>query len=272
MKLSMMLAETFDSKGFFGEITTLLIVVFAIVGAFFALSVVAALWHLILMLKYRKYNKRQASTEMTGAEVARKMLEGLGINDVEVVKCNFISAIFLGNSYSPFKKRIRLRKNIYDKKTLTAVAMATQKVALAKRDHDGDKKLKTRSVFMTFGYFAPFAVLPLVVIGLLIDFLTASQNYIGTIVLSAIALVFYIASFIVLCLNIPIEKRANKDALEFMQKTGILTEQELADAKDLFKTYLTMHVLDFVVELLYLLWRILEFIVKVSNFAAKNKK
>ncbi len=246
-----------------------LIIVGALLGIFCICAFVAEIWRWVLIARYSHFNKQQASTGLTGKEVAEKLLEGLGITDVSVVKCGFFSAIFVGNSYSPFKKKIKLRKNIFDAKTITAVAIATKLVAMAKRDHDGDKKIKTRSVFTTMGYFAPFAVLPLVLIGILIDVLASQGLGIATIILSCIAVVFYVSSFIVVCLNIPIEKKANADALEFMQKTNLVSAEELGDVKVLYKTYLTMYVLEFITELLYILWRLVKFIGKIFKVFKK---
>lgn len=246
-------------------LTALTIVAGIVLGALVVVSIVSAIWKWVLIARYSKYNKQQASAGLTGSQTAIELLKGLGLSDVEVVKCNFFSAIFLGNSYSPFKKRIRLRKNIFDSTSLTAVALAAQKVALAQRDKEGDKKIKTRSVFMTMGYFAPFAVVPLVILGLIVDLVSIQGIGLWTIVFSAIAVAFYVSSFIVLILNIPIEKRACKTAVEFMEKTNLLSSPEIEDAKVLYKTYITNYVLDFIDQLLYIIWRILRLALKLSK-------
>ncbi len=240
-----------------------LIVVAVFIGIFAAVAIFAAIWKWVLGFKYLRYQNQETAAKLTGKEVAEKMLQGLGINDVTVVKCGFWATLFLGNSYSPFKKKIRLRRKIYNNKSLAAVAVASQKVAIAYRDHQGDKKIKVRSVLMGLSYFAPFAVLPLVIIGLLIDFLAYKELGVFTVILSAIAIVIYLASFIVVCLNIPIEKKANKQALEFIKKVNLLTESELEKAQDLFRAYMINYVLDFISELLYIIWRIIQFVCKI---------
>lgn len=247
----------------FGVLFLGLIIVGVVLGLFCLISVIAEIWKLILASKYSYFNKKQASTGLSGHEVAEKLLQGLNITDVTVEKCGFFKAIVSGNSYSPFKKKIYLRKNIYDATSITAVAMATQKVALAKRDHDGDKKIKVRSVLSKLGYFSPFAVLPLVLLGIVIDIVSAQGLGLATIILSCIAVVIYIASFVAICLNIPIEKKANKDAVEFMEKTNLVTSEELDDVKSLYRTYITSYVLDFITAILYILWRIVQLVAKI---------
>ncbi len=263
---SLMLAGTEEMVG---ALYIGLIIVGALLGLFCIVAAIAEIWKWVLVARYTHYNKKQASAGLSGHEVAEKLLQGLNITDVTVAKRGFFSGLFFGNSYSPFKKQIKLRKNIYDATSITAVAIATQKAALAKRDHDGDKKIKARSVFSTMGYFAPFAVLPLVLIGVVIDILASQGLGLATIILSCIAVVFYIASFVVLCLNIPIEKKANADAVEFMQKTNLVSAEELEDVKSLYKTYMTMYILDFITELLYILWRLVKLIAKIFKVFKK---
>lgn len=251
-----------DAGSLFG-LGLLGIIALAVVAAFVVVSILATIWKWVLMFRYVRYNKQKVAVGMTGAQVAEKMLEGLGLTDVKVARCGFFSEVFLGNSYSPRKKLIRLRRNIYDKTSLTAVALAAQKVAIAQKHHEGDKKIALRSTLMTFGYFAPFAVLPLILVGFLLDFVIWRDLGVFSIIFTAVAFAYYISSFIVLILNIKIEKRACNTALEFMQKINLLVDDEVEDAQHLYKTYITNYWLDFISELLYIVWSILKFVGKV---------
>ena len=56
-----------------------------------------------------------------------------------------------------------------NKPSLTAVAMAAQKVALAEQHRDGDTKMIVRSRLQGLGVFAPILFVPLVLIGFLVD-------------------------------------------------------------------------------------------------------
>lgn len=262
--------QLFDKE----TLSILTIVVYVVLGflaVLMAVSLFAEIWKLVVVVRYSKYNKQQTKAKLPANEVAKKLLEGLGINDVQVVPCGFWASIFLGNSYSPRKKIIRLRKNIYDKTSLTAIALAAQKVAIAERDREGDKKIRVRAFFAKLGYFAPFVVLPLFLLGMIIDFLSIKGFGTFTIVLGVIAAVWYLASFIVVILNMPIEKRANKKAVEYFEKTNLLDADEISDAKDLYKTYMTMYILDFISELLYIIWRIAQLFVKIAGRNSSKK-
>lgn len=251
-------------------IESVLVGVIVIVVALAALSLISAVWKWVLVARYNRYNKQQVAVNMTGSQVAEKMLEGLGLTDVKVEKLGFWKGLFLGNSYSPKKKTIRLRSNIYDKASVTAVALATQKVAIAKRHHDGDKKVPVRAALMKVGYFAPFSILPLIVLGVILDFALYNGFNIFTIILTIVSVLYFLLSFIIVILNLKVEKQACNSALEFMKTTNVLTEDEIKDAKALYKTYITDYVIEFVYDIVYILWTLIKVFVTVAG--NKDKK
>ena len=245
------------------------LVVLAIAVAFGVLSLLASVWKWVLVHRYLKYNKQNVAVNMTGAQVAEKMLEGLGINDVKVEKLGFWKSLFITNSYNPRKKAIRLRKNIYDKTSLTSVALAAQKVAIAHRHHEGDKKIVMRLTLTRFGYFAPFALIPLILIGILLDFVIWNSFNWLSITFTAVAFVYFIVSFIIVILNLKIEKAACNKAVEFMQKANVLTEDEMEDARRLYKTYITDYWIEFLYNLFFIVW---EFIKLFGRVLAAKKR
>ena len=252
-----------SEKGLEALAWTIAVIVLVIGVTFAVVSTLASIWKWVLVARYNRFNKQQVAANMTGAEVATKMLEALGLNDVKVEKLGFWKSIFIGNSYNPRKKSIRLRSNIYDKTSLTAVALAAQKVAIAQRHHEGDKKIATRAILKKFGYFAPFALIPLIAIGILLDFVIWQHFGWLSIAFTVFAFVYFIASFIVVILNLKIEKAACKTALEYIQKINLLTENEVEDANLLYKTYITDYWLEFIYDVLFIVWEIVKLLGRV---------
>lgn len=261
---SLLLASAEDTLN---GLTIIGIVAVAVVAVFAGLSLFASIWKLVLASRYRRYNKQNVAANMTGAQVATKMLEGLGLSDVKVEKIGWIRGMIFGNSYSPRKKTIRLRKNIFDKASLTSVALAAQKVAIAQRHHEGDKKVAARATLMGVCYFAPFAVLPLVLVGLVLDFVIYQGIGWLSLAFTVLAFAFYLTSFVVVILNLKIEKKACKTAMEYMQKINLLTEDELQDAQILYKTYITDYWLQFWTELLYIIWEAIKLVWRIFKFS-----
>lgn len=266
--MNFLLSNNVEDNLAFSSIILIAILVIGLV--FLVISAVASVYKLVLVSRYNRFNRQKVTAGMTGSEVATKLLEGLGLTDVKVEKLGFWKGLFVGNSYSPKKKAVRLRSNIYDKASLTAVALASQKVAIAQRHHEGDKKVAVRAVLMRFGYFAPFSLIPLILIGVLLDFVCYGSMGIFSSVLTAISFVYFIFALIVVILNLKIEKKACNTAIEYMKTTNLLAENELEDAQYLYKTYITNYVLEFLYNIAFIVWELFKLIFK--GLFKKNEK
>src|SRR3989442_8054249 len=58
---------------------------------------------------FRKWGEVRASSNITGAECAREILQAAQISDVDVVETND----FLGDHYDPTSKKLNLSSNVY---------------------------------------------------------------------------------------------------------------------------------------------------------------
>src|SRR5699024_10552196 len=69
---------------------------------------------------YNKYSKVATSSQMTGAEVARKILDDNGLYDVQIEEVKGT----LSDHYDPRKKVVRLSKGIYHGRSMASSAVA----------------------------------------------------------------------------------------------------------------------------------------------------
>ena len=132
-----------------------LIIVFALIGV--GISI-------FLFFKYHKLNKTKNSCGLTGEEAARRILDNNGLQHI-AVKCT--GSIIWGNSYSHYFKKVRLRRFTYKKDSVTSLAMAAEKSALAVLDKEHDPLMKTRNVLIPLQIFGPLMFIPLIAIGVL---------------------------------------------------------------------------------------------------------
>lgn len=183
--------------------------------------------------------------------------------DVQVKKCGILRTLLFGNHYSIMKKTVYLRILTIQKTSVTAAAIAAQKVALAEQHRDGDKKMIIRGRLQGLGVFAPSLFIPLVLAGILLDIFL-----IGTVLFSLIALilstVFILFGFIVTLLNIPVEKKAIVRAEEMLE--NMLTPEENTSVKKLFRCYMVEYIMQFIVSIL----RIIQIILKVLAKAKRR--
>src|SRR6187401_2627598 len=76
---------------------------------------------------FRKWGEVRATSNITGAEAAREILNAAQIHDVEVVETND----FLGDHYDPTKKRLCLSTNVYSTPSVAALGVAAHEVGHA---------------------------------------------------------------------------------------------------------------------------------------------
>lgn len=236
-----------------------ILILAAVIFAFVAKAIVA--------IRYMRFKHKKVSNGLTAEETTKALLEGMEMNDVKVVRCNFFTANWFGNSYSVYGKKIRLRRNIYKSVSLTATALATQKVAQALMHKNKDKKLKVRSSLQPFIILAPILFIPIVVLGVIVDGLM-SLNGVGAFIGIIVAGLYYVLAFVATLFTLPVEKKANQTAVEILEVSNLVTEDEIKDIKLIYKTYMLSYIADFIVTLLYLLKYILDIVIKLS---AKKK-
>ena len=106
--------------------------------------VVALIAQIAIIIGYIKGNRMQNSLGLTGGDFARRLLDQNGMPEVQVKKCTFLRMLLFGNHYSISKRTVYLRKRTIDKTSVTSVAIAAQKVALAEQHRDGNKAMIIR--------------------------------------------------------------------------------------------------------------------------------
>ena len=233
-----------------------------IIASIFALGV-----SIFLAISYVRYNKKQNSCGKTGEQIARKILDHHELGHIKVSKTG---SIMFGNSYSHYFKKVRLRRLTWKKQSVTSLAMAAQKSALAVLDKENDAEMRTRVRLTPLIYFGPIAFVPMVVIGVLLDVLL-STGFCG-ILFTVLGLGFYLLSFVMSILVLKTEKKAQKRAYEIMKEEGLATEEELESCKKLFRLYNIEYINDMVIALLELIYRVLQIIAYVQNSSSSSSK
>ena len=234
------------------------------VGILLGIAIIAALIaQIVIAIGYWRGNRTNNSLGLSGGEYARKLLDQNGMPDVQVKKCGIIRTLLFGNHYSISKRTVYLRMRTINKQSLTAVAMAAQKVALAEQHRDGDAKMIVRSRLQGLGVFAPILFVPLVLIGFLVDIFVL-QTLLFSLVAAGIGLLFVVFGFIVTVLNVPVEKKAMDRAQVLLGAE--LTAGEVMTVKKIFRSYMAEYVLQFIIAIL----RIIQLILKILMSVRKN--
>lgn len=243
-----------------------LAIVACLIGLVGFYSLIVSIW---LMFKYMRFNRQQNSAGLTGQEVARKILDENGLNHIGV---KVTGSFLFGNSYSHYFKKVRLRRFTRHERSLTSLGMGAQKASLAILDKEGDPAMRKRIRLYPLITFGPFAFIPLIVIGALLDYFIFNQTGVITLVLAGVGFLMYVYAIVLSVLTLKTEKKAQEKAYSILEEKNLATDEELASLKELFHLYNVQYVNDIIIaslELVYLIIRILSVIQGDSSSTSK---
>lgn len=182
---------------------------------------IVSLAQLILRSTYSVYKKREISTNLTGKQVAEKILELNELDDIDVVE---ISGELTDN-FNNSKRTISLSSDIYNGSTVASCAVAAHECGHAVQYKVGYVPIKIRNMLVpivnignTLGY---------IVIAISLAASIAKLFMVG-IVLISLALLFQLVTF---PCEFDASRRANKMLLEY----GLITKEEQRGTKKMLK-------------------------------------
>ena len=236
-----------------------LIVVGVLITIVGLVSLITSIW---LVIKYYRFNHMENSLGLTGIQIARKILDDNGLEHIKVKKTG---SLLFGNSYSHYFKKVRLRGFIRHETSVTSIGMGAQKAALAILDKEGDEDMKKRIRLVPFITFGPFAFIPLIVIGSVIDMLILKGNGICTLALAIVGVLLYAYSLVLSVLMLKTEKKAQNRAYEILEKDYHITAEELSSLKELFHLYNIQYINDIIVSSLELIYYVLKIAIVLKD-------
>ena len=95
--------------------------------------------HLWVKFVMNRYSSEKPEISGTGGELAKHLIDRFSLKDVKV------EITELGDHYDPIEKKVRLVREHYESKSLTAIAIAAHEVGHAIQDQQNDKRLATRT-------------------------------------------------------------------------------------------------------------------------------
>jgi len=177
----------------------------------------------MLQSRFNKYSQVGLPNGMTGADVARKMLQDHGIYDVQVVPTRGM----LTDHFNPQTKTVALSEGVYASRSVAAAAVAAHECGHAVQHALGYSPLKLRSALVPVVNFASNIVQWVLLAGVLLMHVFPGLLWFG-IILFAMTTLF---SFITL----PVEINASTRAVGWLTQTGITDDRTRPMAVDALK-------------------------------------
>jgi len=168
---------------------------------------------------FKKYSQVRNRKGLTGAQAAHNVLSAYGVTGVRIepVSGN------LTDHFDPRTNTIRLSESVYNSSSVAAVGVAAHEAGHAVQHAQGYVPNKIRSAIVPVASIGSKLSWIFIFIGLL---LPVQFNFVVT-----IGIVFFSFSVLFALVTLPVEFNASKRALQTIEQTNMLYEEEYTGAK-----------------------------------------
>ena len=166
---------------------------------------------------YSKYSKEKNSLNLSGKEVARRILDNNGLNYIDIVPTKG----HLTDHYNPITKKISLSESSYDSKSIAGAAIAAHEVGHAIQDKECYSFLRFRNKMVPFVNFTSRVASILIILSFIFNILDMLD---AGIILLRVGLFFQL-------ITLPVEFNASKRAKEQLKNCGLLNKKDTRGTK-----------------------------------------
>ena len=176
-----------------------------------------------LKSKFEHYSQLHLQNNMSGAEIAEKMLADNGIRDVRVIS----TPGQLTDHYNPVDKTVNLSEAVYNQRNAAAAAVAAHECGHAVQHAVGYEWLTMRSKLVPFVNVASTYMQWVLLAGIIM-----LKSFPG---LLLVGIILFAATTIFSIVTLPVEYDASNRALAWLKNKNMLNPAEYAGAEDSLK-------------------------------------
>ena len=204
---------------------------------------------------YKKYGNMPTQSHYTGYDTAVRLLRVNGVRDIAVGRVGGE----LSDHYHPTKKQVNLSSGVYGSDSIAACAVAAHEIGHVMQNKSGYAPYKLRGALVKVTNIGSYLAMPLVLIGLVLDFIVgfAGNSDLGFYV-ALVGVGFYGLSMVFALVTLPVEFNASRRAKKMLVEQGILTSAELPYADKMLdaaaQTYVASLLTSFIYFLRFALW------------------
>ncbi len=160
-----------------------------------------------------RYSRVLTGRGMTGARVARSLLDSYGLQDVPVER----TSGFLGDHYDPLRRVLRLSPAVFDTPSVAAIGIAAHEAGHALQHADHYWPLQIRSAIVPAVQFGSF-------LGPLVFFLGMIMNWTN---LAWVGVLLFAGVALFALVTLPVEFDASRRAKALLAERGFASGAEL---------------------------------------------
>ena len=190
-------------------------------------AILIALWaSMNVNSTFKKYSKIRNGRGLTGAQVARQILDANGLHNVSI---EHISGD-LTDHFDPKTNIVRLSDSVYNSDSVAAIGVAAHECGHAIQYKEDYMPMQIRAAIIPMTNFGSRLAVPLVIIGILLASLSQTGGTFGETIIN-IGLILYSLVVVFQLVTLPVEFNASGRAMKTLETQGILFGNELKGAR-----------------------------------------
>ena len=193
---------------------------------------------------FKKYSKVRAASGMTGAEVARRILDANGLSNVSIEQVSGS----LTDHYDPRANVIRLSQPVYGSSSVAAIGVAAHETGHAVQYAVGYSPIKLRAAIIPMTNIGSKLAMPLIILGLILSATAAKY-----ITIAYAGIICFSLSALFQLVTLPVEFNASRRALDTIESFGVLSSSEQEGARKVLSAAAMTYVAALAVSLAQLL-------------------
>ena len=170
---------------------------------------------------FAKFQRVPARIGLTGAMLARRMLDSRGLNDIPIERVSGK----LADHYDPSQRVLRLSDGVYDSTSIAALGVAAHETGHALQHQEQYTPLTLRTAIVPMVGFGSNLSWPIFLVGLIFSW---EPLLLAGIILFALAVLFSL-------ITLPVEFNASSRALAALSSGGYLDSEEMAGANKVLR-------------------------------------
>ena len=189
---------------------------------------------------FNKYSQVMNHQGLTGAEVARRLLDANGLYDVSIEMVDGE----LTDHYDPRSRKLRLSRPVYISRSVAALGIAAHETGHALQQKVGYAPLGVRSALAPVAAVGTQFGVIMIIAGVLIQFST----------LAWLGIAFFGLATVFALVTLPVEFNASSRALAMLRTNGMVDVTEYRQDKEMLNAAALTYVAGFLAALMQLLY------------------
>lgn len=170
---------------------------------------------------YNKFKRVKSKGNLSGQEVARRILDENGLKDIYIVEVRGE----LTDHYNPSRKVVRLSHEVFHGTSIASLSVAAHECGHAIQDKVGYTMMRIRSALVPFVNFVTY----LGYFGLIVSIFAGITGYIK------LSILVLCATLLFQLVTLPVELDASKRALAQLKQLSLVDEEEQNSSKQMLQ-------------------------------------